>query len=110
NESRVATFWFGGSWTEKEFTFLRGKFDGVQSVAAYRQGDATLSMDNAPLRLIPGVSASGELFDVLGARPMLGRAIRVGDDVSGAEPVAVLSNGLWQELGAKPSIIGTRMM
>src|SRR4051812_14244284 len=110
NERRVAMFWFGGSWTEKEFSFLRGKFDGFQSVAAYRQGDVTLSTDNAPLRLIGGVSTSGELFDVLGARPMLGRALRVGDDVIGAEPVAVLSYGLWQELGGKTSIIGTRMM
>jgi predicted permease len=29
--------------------------------------------------------------------------------VQGAEPVAILSYGLWQELGGKPSIIGSRL-
>src|SRR5438552_8955154 len=39
---------------------------------------------------------SGEFFDVLGARPVLGRALGATDDVSGAAPVLVLSYGAWQ--------------
>ena len=39
---------------------------------------------------------TGDFFAVLGARPLLGRALTPGDDVPGAEPVAVLSHGAWQ--------------
>jgi hypothetical protein len=39
----------------------------------------------------------------------LGRGFRTGDDVARAEPVAVLSFGLWLEMGGNPSIIGTRV-
>ena len=39
---------------------------------------------------------SGGYFDLLGARPLLGRALRTEDDVSGAAPVAVLSYAGWQ--------------
>src|SRR6185295_8778363 len=40
---------------------------------------------------------------------VLGRGFRADDDVPNAEPVAVLSFGLWQELGGTPSIVGTRV-
>jgi putative ABC transport system permease protein len=39
---------------------------------------------------------SGDFFDVLGAQPVLGRALRVEDDVIGAAPVVVLSYVAWQ--------------
>ena len=63
-----------------------------------------------PARLVRGVTASSELFDVLGMRPLLGRGFRAGDDVPGAEPVAVLSFGLWQAAGGTQSVLGTRVM
>jgi predicted permease len=109
NAERVGTFWFSGSWTEEEFVHLRGRFPGFQQVAAYRSGDVTLRDGDAPARLVPGIAASAELFDVLGARPVLGRTFQKGDDAQGAEPVAVLSHGLWQELGGKSTIVGTRV-
>jgi putative ABC transport system permease protein len=37
-----------------------------------------------------------ELFDVLGAQPIAGRALTSGDNVKGGERVAVLSQGFWQ--------------
>src|SRR5262249_10770564 len=49
-------------------------------------------------RLIPMALAlvSGNYFAVLGAQPILGRALQSNDDVAGAEPVVVLSNAAWQ--------------
>ena len=61
------------------------------------------------MRLVEGVATSSELFDVLGAGPMLGRTFRSGDDAQGSELVAVLSHALWQELGSDPSIVGRPM-
>jgi len=105
----VGVFWKKTDWTEEEFLFIRGRVPGFQQVALYRQRDAILRDGDAPARLVSNVAASSELFDVLGAVPVLGRGFRAGDDVPGAEPVAVLSFGLWQEAGGRPSIIGSRV-
>src|SRR3954471_1417831 len=37
-----------------------------------------------------------ELFDVLGAKPVAGRALNAGDNGEGGERGAVLSHGFWQ--------------
>jgi predicted permease len=109
NADEVGTFWMSGSWTEEEFVHLRGTFPGFRLVATHRPADVTLREGDAPARLIPGIASSAELFDVLGARPLIGRGFRAGDDAQGAEPVVVLSHGLWQELGGTSAILGKRM-
>jgi len=109
NANEVGTFWMPGWWTEEEFLYLRGKIPGFQLVAAQRPGDVTMRTGDSPARLLPGLTVTSELFDVLGARPYLGRTLRPGDDAQGAAPVAILSYGLWQELGGSPSIIGSRL-
>jgi putative ABC transport system permease protein len=109
NADQVVTFWMGGWWTEEEYLYLRDKFTGFTAVGAQRPGDVTMREGDAPSRLIPGRQVTAELFDVLGARPMLGRSFRKGDDVQGAEPIAVISYGLWRELGGEPSVIGRRL-
>lgn len=54
---------------------------------------------------------SGEFFDVLGARPALGRVLRAADDVTGAAPVAVLSYGGWQRrFGGDPDVLGRQVL
>ena len=99
-------FWFAGSWTEQEFLHFARKFPGFQRVGAYRPNDSTLETPGAPLRLVEAIAVSAELFDVLGAQPMLGRCFAAGDDARGTPLVAILSHALWQELGADPSIVG----
>jgi predicted permease len=105
-EDQVGVLWFTGSWTEQEFLRLRGQFPGFQSMAAYRPDDVTLEIPNEPMRLEPAIAASADLFDVLGARPMLGRTFHAGEDAPGAAPVAVLSYSLWQQLGSDRQIVG----
>jgi predicted permease len=109
NEEQVGVLWFGGSWTEQEFLRLRLQFPGFERMAAYRPNDMTLEMPGSPMRLVPGIAASAEFFDVLGTRPLLGRPFNAGDDLTGAEPVAVLSHALWRDLGADASIVGKRL-
>jgi putative ABC transport system permease protein len=106
---RIGVFWKKTDWTEEEFLFIRARVPGFEQVALYRQRDAILRDGDAPARLVPAVTASAELFDVLGVGPLLGRSFRAGDDVAAAEPVAILSFGLWQEAGGNPSVIGTRV-
>jgi predicted permease len=112
HERETGVFWFPFSLTEQEFLYLReGKqFAGFQNVATWTGEDVTLRIGDAPARLLPGVASSAELFDVLGARPLIGRGFQAGEDLPGAERVAVISWGLWQELGAQRDIVGSRLM
>ena len=109
NASEVGSFWMPGWWTEEEFLYLRGKIPGFRLVAAHRSGDVTMREGDAPTRLLPALTTTAELFNVLGARPFLGRTFETGDDVIGAEGVAVLSYGLWRELGGDASVLGRRL-
>jgi len=53
---------------------------------------------------------SGDYFDVLGACPLIGRALREEDDRFGAPRVAVISHRAWQErYGGSPGVIGHRI-
>jgi len=109
NAPEVGIFWKKTDWTEEEYLFIRGRVPGFQQVALYRLRDATVRAGDGPARLVPGVTSSAELFDVLGARPLLGRGFQAGDDAPGAEPMAVLSFELWRDLGGAPSMIGSRV-
>jgi predicted permease len=65
----------------------------------FRDGDRVFRLRRAVV--------SGGFFDLLGARPVLGRGLRLEDDVHGAAPVAVLSYGAWQRnFGGDPHVIG----
>jgi len=105
----VVTFWMPYWWNEEEYTYLRDKYTGFRDVAMEEPGDVTMQAGDGPVRLLPGRVVTANMFDVLGARPLLGRGFRSGDDQQGAEPVAVLSHGLWKELGGSESIIGQRI-
>jgi predicted permease len=107
---QLTMFWVPNNWYEAEFTFLRGNTPGYQSLAMYWPNQITLrESETAPLRLLPAVRASSELFDVLEAKPLIGRTFHAADDVAGAAPVVVLSYGLWQELGGDQSVLGRRL-
>jgi putative ABC transport system permease protein len=105
-EEQVGVLWFSGSWREQEFLRLRPQFPGFQGMAAYRPEDLTLEVPGSPMRLVPGVAGSAEFFEVLGTPAFLGRTFRPGEDVMGAEPVAVLSHAFWRELGADAALVG----
>src|SRR5262249_34424296 len=54
---------------------------------------------------------SGDFFDLLGATPMLGRALRREDDVPGAPPVLLLSYHAWRDrFGGTADVIGRTVL
>ena len=53
---------------------------------------------------------TGNFFDVLGSRAVVGRALRPEDDVAGAAPVVVLSHRAWRGgFNGDASIVGRRI-
>jgi predicted permease len=57
-------------------------------------------------RAVLGALVSANYFDVLGARPPLGRAFRAEEDSPSNAAVAVISHRLWRSLAGDPSVIG----
>jgi putative ABC transport system permease protein len=67
--------------------------------------------DGERISRLRGAVVSGEFFDVLGAEPVLGRALQAADDVIGAAPVLVISYGAWQRrFGGDPKVLGRQIV
>src|ERR687883_1121170 len=89
-----------------DFVDWRGQNRAFDSMAAYTGWGASLTSDGEPQR-ITGALASADLFRVLRAEPMLGRAFVAEEDRPGAPRVVVISHGLWRRrFGADPSAGG----
>jgi len=68
-------------------------------------GGMTLTGTGDPVR-IPTRTVSGNFFDLLGVRPLLGRTLRPDDETTDAR-VAVVSYGLWvRRFGGAPDVVG----
>src|SRR5262249_55863012 len=81
-----------------------------ERMAAFTGNNTTLTGRGEAVTL-PIALTSSDLFGVLDARPLLGRAFAPSDDVKGAAPVAVISETLWaQRFGRAPSIVGESAM
>ena len=109
DDAEVVTWWSPYNWRGAEFDYVRDVTQAYSGLAAYSNNAYTLRGDDGATMMLATV-ASAELFDVLGVRPMIGRAFQAGDDRPGAEPVIVLSHPLWmQQFGGDPDIPGRRV-
>jgi putative ABC transport system permease protein len=81
---------------------------GLTPMAAFRSWPFVLSGEaNAEPEQIPGSRAEPALFETLGVRPMLGRALTADDARPSAPRVVVISHGLWRRrFGGARDIIG----
>jgi putative ABC transport system permease protein len=86
--------------------------DGVIGMAAYWYPlvPRVLAGDDGG-RQLDGIDTSAGMFDVLGARPLLGRGLSASDAVPGAEAVIVISHELWQQqFDADPAVVGADVL
>ncbi len=78
-------------------------------IAAMQFRTLNLTGKDEPERLA-GRAVSAELFDVLGVKPALGRSFAPEEDRPGANPVCIVSNGLWQRrFGSDPGLVGEQI-
>ncbi|HYY98402.1 MAG TPA: ABC transporter permease [Pyrinomonadaceae bacterium] len=84
----------------------RRQSTAFEGMAAYEDAAFNLDRGDGAQRL-RGMKVEANYFDVLGARPRLGRAFLKGEDEAGRDSVAVLSDSLWREgFGADPGVVG----
>jgi predicted permease len=78
----------------------------LTGLAGYRNRTFSVG-DGTRTELATTLIVSGNYFDVLGARPALGRLLTDADDAPDAPAVAVVSHGYWQRaLGGDPGVVG----
>src|SRR3989442_11618673 len=83
-------------------------FESMAIIPSVNQG--FMLAGDEPMQ-VQGRLVSGNFFDVLGARPLLGRPLRPDDDRPGASRVAVLGHGLWQRrFGADRAVVGRKIV
>jgi putative ABC transport system permease protein len=94
----ISQVWEGepSSMSAPNFHDARDQTPSLESAAAYREGEVTLTGRGEPVRL-KGVRVSASFFDVLRAQPALGRVFRSDENTPGKEEVAVISQALWQQ-------------
>ncbi|HKA36476.1 MAG TPA: ABC transporter permease [Thermoanaerobaculia bacterium] len=92
------------------FEDFRDKTDVFTGVAAVGFAAVDVTVEKETNR-VPVLIATGNYFDVVGVRPILGAGFRADqDEPIGKNPVVVLSNGYWKRrFAADRSIAGRRL-
>jgi putative ABC transport system permease protein len=81
-------------------------FTAIELFGSVNWGELHFTGPGQPFSAVQNVVSSG-FFDVLEARPLIGRTFRPEDDRRGARPTVVLSAGVWrQQFSSDPSVIG----
>jgi putative ABC transport system permease protein len=84
----------------------RREGQSFEHVGLYRWWGGNLTSDGTPER-VQGFLITANLFDVLGAKPQLGRGFLPEEEQPGQDDVLILSHGLWQRrFGGDPNVIG----
>ena len=87
-----------------DFNKQARSFESMAAIWAYY---FSLTGGDEPVR-VGGCRVTSELFDVMRVQPELGRGFQPADEREGAEPVAILTNGLWRRgFGGSADVIGT---
>jgi len=89
-----------------DFRDMRDHNTTLSGLAAFDDDRHTL-IGYGPARTLDGMRTTANLFDVLGVRPLLGRALVPADDRVGSPSVVVISYRLWRSVfSGDPKAIG----
>lgn len=83
----------------------RDQNQSYEKLALYRWWSANLTGIDTPER-IQGFLVTGNFFDVIGTKPIMGRGFLEHENQPGSDTVAVITHSLWQRrFGGDPNII-----
>ncbi len=88
-----------------DFLDFRAQARVFDALSAWQSADLTLTGQAEPERVVVG-RVSANFFEMLGAKPLLGRTFAADEEQAGKHRVAVLSHKLWQQrFGANPNVL-----
>lgn len=94
----------------RHFDAWQQRARSFDALAEFIVQSANLTGGGMPRQVVI-VRTTGHLFDVLGLRPALGRALTADDERKSAADVIVISDALWRErFGADPAAVGRAAM
>ena len=92
------------------FSDIEREARGFDAMAAFRGWSYSLAADGGEAERVAGARVSPALFDVLGVRPIAGRAFTRAEAVPGGPAVALISHSLWQRrFGGDAGIVGKQV-
>lgn len=99
---------WAGTFSHPRYVDVLGRTESVFSGLMAFSSLSRVSIDGSDSNFGEGRLVSGNYFEVLGVKPLLGRLITSHDDrVPGAHPVIVISHAFWQRyFRGDPSIVG----
>ena len=106
-EAQDASFFDRINVTAADFREWREQSSTVRNWAMYQWWDANLSGVDVPEQ-VPAFFVSPGFFELLGSRPIMGRAFTEGEAQPGQHHRVVLGHGLWaRRFASDPNIVGT---
>ena len=100
----------GQSTDQHDFAEWRGAQGSFEVLAAFYSGTVNISDGDGRPERFDGAFMTTDAFDVVGARPAMGRVFQPGDDQPGAERVVVLGHPIWQNrYQGDPDIVGRQI-
>ena len=89
------------------FMRWRDRARSFTDLAAYIRFETNLAGAGGEAERVSAGFTTGNLFTVLGARPLLGRTLLASDSAPGAADVVVLTEGYWRRrFGGDPAAVG----
>ncbi|MBC7894946.1 MAG: ABC transporter permease [Cytophagaceae bacterium] len=99
--SRVAPTWDG------DFTVWAQALRSFSSLGAFRALSYNVASADERAAPFAGAQLSASVFQMIEARPLLGRVFDPGDFAAGAPDVVVIGHGLWSSrFGQSPDVLG----
>ncbi|HEV3409497.1 MAG TPA: ABC transporter permease [Chthoniobacterales bacterium] len=90
---------------------IRKRNSVFEEIATYASVRPAISDGRGEPERIPGAQVGDGFFDVMRAKPLLGRVFTPEEQIEGNDFVVVLSYGLWQRrFGGDPDVIGKTVM
>src|SRR5215216_2928830 len=93
-----------------DFLDYQGQNTVFDEIASFSYEDFNLSGGDTPEH-VQGTMVSANFFDTLQVNPAIGRGFQPEDGQAGANPVVVISNGLWKRrFGADRDLVGQTIL
>jgi len=99
-----------GSISYPDFLDWQRESRAFEAIAAYRWADGSIT-GSGTAEQVHAQHISATFFPILGVKPIVGRNFNADEDRRGANPTALISEGLWKrKFGSDPNVIGKRIV